>query len=1237
MNSQSSSERKELDRQDSLENIFSVLHNLMGQKQTSPEKSVSPGVGAANRHHQSQLNPTPRAAPALKLDSSPSLAASLLQPPASLSSLLDIQLGVPSTQPMVQLQPSTAESASRSSTSASIQSLIRDSSNINKSTLAESLSSPMPSSFQNQPDKTNSSLQNISSKTCSNQNSGFLKSSLQKTSHLQPEYQGSIFDPLPFEGESMAAVQPHSQTNINKRKGNNLFQPFSDSNSNNSIVEKNTSLAQSSKTLTITKPQLESCNSEADKNRIQGEEVLDTLAILEDLEKSNVLSEMCKATELQSSTLPLVDGSSEPINSLDSPLDEHEDFDLRTPEKPSEEEEDDVPTHQPVKKAEISTSSLQNDELERLKNELFMSSEPQSKIDSTEKESMLSSTPVGVVTSLASDKTLESLNKSIESTAVEPLEPAKSSSEDVTSNLSNSESHNNYSNLQQSKIQSPNPSVPSFPIETEKRQVEVSKLSDIQSSLEEPLAKLSQTLANPSADNFLPSQIFETEQSAALSVLSEPTVLSESIPENQIIGLPRTETLDKISVKDNHDKKNEPMSNINNQSLEDLTEKAVPALAEASSDSLEKEVSASSVSSFASKDVISSLDAISNASQPSIDFAPSVTNISNEGIVEDVPAITSNATEHSTDVSTANLSHDSDALPTSAASIDDEVKGELISKDTNQASKLVHFTQSTDADANIVPNVEPNTSNIPGASSSINQPTVDINPASMMEMSNDQNQVLKDFDNFETFAAIQNLLADEDLSSDFVAETMGDTDVMNKTVDIPVSGELLNDEELSNLPDIYLQSEVENRNETPQVNPSGSVHGDNSNQTLTESIDTKTDDPELIPNSNEIVSNVTENISTPGAIDEKITERLDADLTNAIMETPLTSHKQSTSLDSNQITNKYDTIKDKVEDKDFEEKRIAFSQTESLIDSGLESAEIEFDVDISRNASLVSEKSQASETLCLELSQQPDASISPLDHTTADGSQNKEEKDNHSDKESNKMPNMTATMKSWESLSTIENSNPVSTLLDDTLTSEDRGTKRKSIDDIENKSQLKKMRLEGRLLDDKSTLASSYSEIPEHVHSDIMDFVQSSLDNLSSLEEFHPISESKPTDTLVSSAENKQISQEESTLKLSDIAGVNKAKAEFEKEQNFIRVDSDVIFNLNRKEEDVIPTTLDDTVIQNTRYDEPIDVRASPENVNKASEEVEKSNHDTEVDDILSNSLPEAESRSDLAEKCRKT
>ena len=600
MNSQSSSERKELDRQDSLENIFSVLHNLMGQKQTSPEKSVSPGVGAANRHHPSQLNPTPRAAPALKLDSSPSLAASLLQPPASLSSLLDLQLGVPSTQPMVQLQTSTAESASRSSTSASIQSLIRDSSNINKSTLAESLSSPMPSSFQNQPDKTNSSLQNISSKTCSNQNSGFLKSSLQKTSHLQPEYQGSIFDPLPFEGESMAAVQPHSQTN-NKRKGNNLFQPFSDSNSNNSIVEKNTSLAQSSKTLTTTKPQVESCNSEADKNRIQGEEVLDTLAILEDLEKSNVLSEMCKATELQSSTLPLVDGSSEPINSLDSPLDEHEDFDLRTPEKPSEEEEDDVPTHQPVKKAEISTSSLQNDELERLKNELFMSSEPQSKIDSTEKESMPSSTPVGVVTSLASDKTLESLNKSIESTAVKPLEPAKSLSEDVTSSLSNSESHDNYSNLQQSKIQSPNPSVPSFPIETEKRQVEVSKLSDIQSSLEEPLAKLSQTLANPSADNFLPSQIFETEQSAALSVLSEPTVLSESIPENQIIGLPRTEALDKISVKDNHDTKNEPMSNINNQSLEDLTEEAVPALAEASSDSLEKEVSASSVSSFASK------------------------------------------------------------------------------------------------------------------------------------------------------------------------------------------------------------------------------------------------------------------------------------------------------------------------------------------------------------------------------------------------------------------------------------------------------------------------------------------------------------------------------------------------------------------------------------------------------------------------------------------------------------
>jgi hypothetical protein len=66
-----------------------------------------------------------------------------------------------------------------------------------------------------------------------------------------------------------------------------------------------------------------------------------------------------------------------------------------------------------------------------------------------------------------------------------------------------------------------------------------------------------------------------------------------------------------------------------------------------------------------------------------------------------------------------------------------------------------------------------------------------MNEGTMLAIS-DENQVLKDFDSFETFAAIQNLLADEDLSSDFVAETLGDTDVINKTVDIPVSGELLN-------------------------------------------------------------------------------------------------------------------------------------------------------------------------------------------------------------------------------------------------------------------------------------------------------------------------------------------------------------------------------------------------------------------------------------------------------------
>ena len=1038
-------EQKELERQDSLENIFSVLQNFAQKKQSSPEKSP---IQSSNRASSKQLSKqstqdnvssllsssssNESSSPSLLTPSLPNVTAASLVGQFSLAGLIAPVSKETYSSP-------TAESPSKSLTP-------RSSASENLASASSISSSVSTKTSQSQLQHSIDFLQKstVPKETPKSSNSAPGYFSLQSTNS---QYQGSIFDSI--ESNSLLTSQYQSQekeksvetTSSDKQEKNkhtlSIQQLLSEATDISIPNEKTTADQNSSKISLATPSEMETDKSTS--NDMQREEVLDTLAMLEDLEKSNVLSEMCKLSEeaAVSNKLPLLDGASEPLNCLESTYN-NIDGDLRTPEKASEEENEIVSQHQsfvnePTElSTQLTTSTLQPNgfELESLPSEIFAHSDPE-RSDKVDEES------------IATSVTLPLVSQSLESILV-PSVPVKlvSKSNELSDKVA-SDSQLEQSNMlnNQLDLQGEN-----LPIESDStKHVDIVPLSDNQSSLK-------------NSDNDKPSEDTLSAQETTIQSLAA-----------------------------------EPIPQLGDDNFLSRTGRPIEP-------------------SHVMQDIIPH-ETGSESSQPTENF--------------DRQDLSQNVIDK-----TLGLNE------------------EKLESNRNESSKL-------------------------STGEALNQTAENA----LLDMAAGDNQVLKDFDNFETFAAIQNLLADEDLSSDFVAETLGDTDVINKSVDISVSAQLLNENELTDLPDVYLQTETKSTDRTNECFPTA-VEAKSSE--TSDIIESDTNDQAKVSN-----ASVIEKITESSQQDAPLGSRTESAIAQNTLESFNTEKESSAEItlhlginsnlqddNPNKLVNSFP-----VGEALSEIKSQTFSNTETLADSGLESAEISSAHEIEPSQSLSNQTSVFSENLSMEFSQQlPSESSNQIDKSevTSISEPGKLEENSFVP------PVLTDSSQLFvEMLNEADNS-----VQSSNFDTEQRGTKRKSIDIMEDQTPSKKLRVDEpiqteELVFENNTVSLPTIEMENEISSNIT--ASKNLDNEPNKDDNETLAETDILNTIEKTLSGKDLDLNQDTnsvpkdFPIQD-ESMNSFLGQMKSSEDIFQVDNDVVFNLGSDIERNAEVSLDDTI-----------------------------------------------------------
>ena len=461
----------------------------------------------------------------------------------------------------------------------------------------------------------------------------------------------------------------------------------------------------------------------------------------------------------------------------------------------------------------------------------------------------------------------------------------------------------------------------------------------------------------------------------------------------------------------------------------------------------------------------------------------------------------------------------------------------------------------------------------------------------LLDMAADDNQVLKDFDSFETFAAIQNLLADEDLSSDFVAETLGDTDVINKSVDISVNAQLLNDNELTDLPDVYLQTETKSTDPTNECFP---IAAETESSKTSDMIESDTNDQAKASDA-PVVEKLTESSYQDAPQFDVGSEPKCAIAQNTLLSVntviePPTQITVQLGINSNIGDSAKDDNPSNLVDSfpageaPSENKSQKFSDTETLVDSGLESAEIGSSHEIEPSQSLSNQTSLLSETLSMELSQQPlSESLNQIEKSEVTNVSQSDKLDDNSFEPA-------SISDSGKLFSEMLNQDDNSVLSFNNVT-EQRGTKRKSTETMEDQTPSKKFRLdepkqsEEQLFED-NTVPMPSIETENEISLNISDSVTASknLENEPIKDNHETLGDTDIVDTIEKTLSGKDLDfNEEKIISVANDftrpdESTNSFLGQTRSSEDIFQVDNDVIFNLGSNNDSNTEVSLDDTI-----------------------------------------------------------